>query len=92
MTVTLTDELEDLISEKIKSGAYQSADEVIMASLRLLEAQERGTEALRHEIMRGVEDIQQGRLSALETDADLEAFSEKIIGQGRHQSNGSESM
>jgi antitoxin ParD1/3/4 len=77
MTVTLTDELEELISEKIKSGAYRSADEVIMASLRLLEAQEQGTEALRHEIMRGVEDIQQGRLSALETDADLEAFSEK---------------
>lgn len=37
MTITLTAELENLINEKVKSGAYPS-DEVIAASLRLLEA------------------------------------------------------
>lgn len=82
MTITLTDELEELINAKIRSGAYKSADEVVMASLRLLKAKEEGMEALRREIMRGVEDIQQGRFSTYTTDAELEAFSDEIIGQG----------
>ena len=38
MTITLSDDLEELIAEEIKSGAYESADEVIRASLRLLKA------------------------------------------------------
>lgn len=74
MTITLTDELEELINEKIKSGAYRSADKMIIASLRLLKAQEKGMEALRREIMSGVEDIRQGRFTAYETDAELVAF------------------
>ena len=63
MTITLTDELEELINERVRSSECKSADEVIMAGLRLLEAQEKGMEALRQEIMRGVEDIQQGRFT-----------------------------
>lgn len=81
MTVTLTDELEELIDEKIKSGMYKSADEVVIASLRLLNAQEQGIEALRHEIMFGIEDIQQGRFTTHATDAELDAFSDKLIKQ-----------
>ncbi|MDT5063601.1 MAG: Bacterial antitoxin of ParD toxin-antitoxin type system [Acidobacteriota bacterium] len=56
MTITLADELEELINEKVKSGEYKSADEVIMASLRLLKAQKKGIEVLRQEIMRGITD------------------------------------
>jgi putative addiction module CopG family antidote len=85
MTITLTDEFEELINEKIKSGAYHSADEVIRASLQLLKAQEQGREVLRREIMRGVEDIQQGRFTTCATDAELEAFSDEIIKQGQEK-------
>ena len=85
MTITLTAELEELINEKIKSGEYRSADEVVRASLRLLQAQEQGREALRREIMRGVEDIEQGRFTACATEEELEAFSDEIIKQGRKQ-------
>ncbi len=46
MTITLTDDLEELINEKVKSGAYKSADEVMIASLRLLEAREQGMEGV----------------------------------------------
>lgn len=90
MTITLTDELEELINEKVRSGVYKSADEVIMASLRLLKAKEEGMEALRQEIMRGVEDIQQGRFATYTTDAELEEFSDAIIGQGQERRNASE--
>jgi antitoxin ParD1/3/4 len=79
MTVTLTDELEELINERIESGAYHSANEVISESLRLLKAREQGMEALRKEVMRGVEDIQLGRFTVYSTDAKVEAFSGKII-------------
>jgi len=85
MTITLTDELEELISEKVRSGAYKSADEVVMESLRLLKAKEEGMDALRSEIMRGLEDIEQGRFTAYTTDAELEAFSDEIIRQGQER-------
>ena len=81
MTITINDELEDLINERIKSGEYKSADEVIAASLRLLKAKEEGMEALRREIMLGVEDIQQGRYKDYSTDADIEAFSDELVNQ-----------
>ena len=45
MTITLTDELEELINEKVRSGAYKSADEVVTASLRLLKAKVRARPA-----------------------------------------------
>jgi antitoxin ParD1/3/4 len=89
MTITLTDELEELINEKVRSGEYKSADEVVMESLRLLKAKEEGMEALRREIMRGVEDIEQGRATTHTTDAELEAFSDEIIRQGQERLNAS---
>jgi len=78
MTLTLTDDLEELINAAIESGAFQTPDEVLRASLRLLEAQNQGRETLRREVMRAVDDIQQGRFHILETDEDLGAFSDKI--------------
>jgi antitoxin ParD1/3/4 len=89
MTITLTDELEELINAKIKSGAYKSADEVVMESLRLLKAKEEGMDVLRQEIMRGVDDIQQGRFTTHATDTELEAFSDEIIRQGQERRNAS---
>lgn len=85
MTITLTDELEELINAKVRSGAYKSADEVVKESLRLLKAKEEGIDALRWEIMRGIEDVQQGRFETFTTDAELEAFSNEIIRQGQEK-------
>lgn len=87
MTITLTEELEELINEKVRSGAYKSADEVVIASLRLLKAKEEGMDALRREIMRGVEDVAQGRFTTYTTDEELEALSNEIIRQGQEKLN-----
>jgi putative addiction module CopG family antidote len=78
MTITLANDLEELINERLQSGAYESADEVIRASLRLLKAREDGIDALRKEILLGVEDIQQGRFTTCASDEELESFSDKI--------------
>ncbi|MCP9495540.1 MAG: type II toxin-antitoxin system ParD family antitoxin [Pyrinomonadaceae bacterium MAG19_C2-C3] len=89
MTITLTNELEELINAKVRDGEYKSADEVVMESLRLLKAKEEGIEVLRREIMRGVEDIRQGRFTSCTSDAELEAFSDEIIRQGQERRDAS---
>lgn len=89
MIVTLPTDIEKIVAEKVSSGAYQSADEVISKSVRLLEAKEKGTEALRREIMRGFEDIQEGRFSTVSSDEEFEAFSDDIIRQAKKRRDAS---
>lgn len=74
MTITLSHDL-----EQVESGAYESADEVIRASLRLLKARKDGMDALRKEILLGVEDIEHGRFTSCGSDEELEAFSDEVI-------------
>ena len=88
MIVTLPTEIEKIVIEKIDSGAYQSADEVISTGIRLLEAKEKGTEVLRQEIMRGFNDIREGRFSTFSTDQELEDFSDNIIRQAKQKRDG----
>lgn len=89
MIVTLPTEIEKIVPEKICSSAYQSADEVISESVRLLKVKEKGTEALRREIMRGFEDTQEGRYSILSNDEELENFSDDIIRQTKERRDAS---
>lgn len=79
MTITLSDEIEELVNDKLNSGAYESADEVIRASLRLLQVREEGLEALRSEILLGVTSIQEGRFTSCDSDEELESFSDGVI-------------
>jgi antitoxin ParD1/3/4 len=57
MNVSLTPQLEELVREKVSSGLYNSASEVVRDALRLMEEQDRFREAkltqLRAEIKRG---------------------------------------
>jgi antitoxin ParD1/3/4 len=59
MNVSLTKELEDLVSEKVKTGRYLSASEVVREALRLLEERDRIKEMrlveLRKEIQKGID-------------------------------------
>jgi antitoxin ParD1/3/4 len=66
MNVSLTPELEQFVQEKVKSGRYLSASEVVREALRLLEERDRiqqiKLETLRKEIMIGVEQIGRGEV------------------------------
>lgn len=59
MNIHLTDHFERFIEDKLKSGQYSSASEVVRDALRLLEEQGRmkalRLEALREEIRKGLE-------------------------------------
>lgn len=88
MNVSLTPELENLVNEKVKSGLYNSASEVIRESLRLLQEQDMLKEIrrneLRREIMIGVEQIRTGEYTDYRVD-ELEQLGEEIIKRGQER-------
>jgi len=64
MNISLTPELERIVDDKVKSGRYASASEVIREGLRLLEEhdalkQQRLAE-VRNKIDRGIEQLDRG--------------------------------
>jgi antitoxin ParD1/3/4 len=65
MNVSLTPELERLVAEKVESGRYTSASEVIREALRLLEEQDRLKQsrlaAVRQKIDRGLKQLDGGQ-------------------------------
>jgi len=66
MNVSLTPQLEQFVREKVDSGRYLSASEVVREGLRLLEERDRvqqmKLETLRRELMIGVEQIERGEV------------------------------
>ena len=64
MNVSLTPELEKMVEEKVKSGRYQSASEVIREGLRLLDDQDRlkalHLDEVRKKIRVGLEQLDRG--------------------------------
>ncbi|MGC2239185.1 MAG: type II toxin-antitoxin system ParD family antitoxin [Pyrinomonadaceae bacterium] len=87
MNVSLTPELETLVNEKVKTGLYNSASEVVREALRLLAEQDRlkelRREELRREVMKGADDIKAGRYTTLETQEDFDNLAESIRQEGR---------
>lgn len=65
MNVSLTPELESWVDEKVRSGRYASASEVIREALRLLEVQELAKQKrlaqVREKIDRGLQQLDQGK-------------------------------
>ena len=64
MNVSLTAELEKLVTSKVESGLYQSASEVIREGLRLLEERDRLRELhfaeVRKKIQAGLDQLDRG--------------------------------
>ena len=71
MNVSLTPYLERFVREKVESGRYNSASEVVRASLRLLEERE-AEEAAKLEALRDA--VREGLGSGPPTPWDPEAF------------------
>ena len=87
MNVSLTPELETLVNEKVKSGDYNSASEVVREALRLLKEQDElkriRRDELRREVMKGVTDVREGRYQTYESADDL---ANEIIADGTKES------
>src|SRR3990172_7887220 len=64
MNVSLTKELEKLVTTKVKSGLYHTASEVVREGLRLLEERDRlyqlRLDEVRAEVKKGVNQLDRG--------------------------------
>ena len=63
MNIQLKPEQEKFIQEKIASGEYNNADDVISEAFKLLEAREKKLKELRAKIAVGTEQIANGQLT-----------------------------
>ncbi len=68
MHVSLTPHLEGLVRDKVKSGLYNSASEVVREALRLMEERDRlrdiRLDELRKEIQIGIDQIERGEVTS----------------------------
>ena len=67
MNVNLTPKLEEMVKEKVATGLYNNASEVVREALRLMEARDRH-ELSRSEARRSVAELQQGKISPLDSE------------------------
>lgn len=78
MHVSLTAKLEEFVNEKVESGRYNNASEVVREALRLLqdydEVRRLKLERLREALSVGEADLKAGRVTAFATDKELEEF------------------
>ena len=64
MNVSLTPELERLINDKVETGFYQTASEVVREALRLLKHRDEGLVELRRDIQAGLDQAVRGEYTA----------------------------
>lgn len=80
--VNLQDHQANFIRERIATGRFQNASEVVRAGLRLLEQQEAENElklqALREAIQVGLDDLDAGRYTTINSREELSAFMDSV--------------
>ncbi len=78
--VVLPSQLDSFVEERVRSGAYQNASEVVRAGLRLLKAEEEDhaakLERLKAAIQVGLDDLDNGRFETIDFE-DLDEWMDK---------------
>jgi antitoxin ParD1/3/4 len=78
MNITIPKSLEGLVREKVVEGRYSSEEEVVADALRLMQARDAAVEIkrarLKDAIDRGYDDVAAGRVTALDSDDQIDAF------------------
>jgi antitoxin ParD1/3/4 len=78
MNVSLTPALEKLVQQKVESGLYNNASEVIREALRMMKEGEEvrriKLKRLREALAEGETDIALGHVTTLRDESELEAF------------------
>lgn len=82
MNISLTPELEQLVDDKVKTGMYQTASEVIRDGLRLLRERDQRVEALRRDVRAGFEAVERGEFTEYDA-GNVKELSDRIKARGR---------
>ena len=87
MELAVSPELQQIVREKVESGDYASADEVLREALQLLDDRDRlrgwKLEELRKDVAVGIQQAEQGLVAPLDMDAIREKVAERLRGQGQ---------
>jgi antitoxin ParD1/3/4 len=82
MNVSLTPELEQLVNDKVKSGDYQTASEVVREALRLLKERDQERLRLRADVQAGFAQLARGQARVYDK-ASGRRLVERIKSEGR---------
>ena len=82
MNVSLTPELERLVNEKVESGLYQTASEVVREALRLLKERDIAREQLRADVQSGFSRLMRDQ-GVVYGAGSGKALSQKVKAEGR---------
>lgn len=82
MNVSLTPELERLVNEKVDTGLYQTASEVVREALRLLKERDQERERLRADVQAGFDQLARGEGKAYDKGSGRRLM-ERIKAEGR---------
>ena len=78
MNISLTPALEKLVQQKVQSGLYNNASEVIREALRLMketdEIRRTKLKKLKAALAQGEADVASGRFTILQTGEDIDSF------------------
>jgi antitoxin ParD1/3/4 len=86
MELAVSAELQQFVREKVESGDYASADDVLREALQLLDDRDRlrawKLEELRKEIAVGIQQAEQGMVAPLDMDAIRAKVAARLRSQG----------
>ena len=82
MNVSLTPELERVVNDKVESGMYQTASEVVREALRLLKERDEARAHLRADVQAGFDQLARGEGRSYDK-ATGRQLAERIKSKGR---------
>lgn len=85
MPITLSAEVEAKLYERVQSGQFASAEQVIWLGLQLIEAEERKLAALKRDMQEARDAMEAGHFITLTTDEDMDRFIEGIVRRGEEK-------
>src|SRR5438067_12751463 len=81
MNISLPSDLQQLVHDKVKSGSYQNASEVVCEALRLLKEQDENLAQLRAEIRAGFDAVERGEYEDYD-ETTIKELAERVKARG----------
>ena len=85
MPMMLPPDLQQFLQAEVASGKYSSADEALVAGVRLLRDRERQREELRRELDLGLAALERGDVVTLDGEGELTTFFDDIVARGHER-------
>lgn len=82
MNISLTPELERLVADRVQTGLYETATEVLRESLHLLLERDQRAEALQRDVLAGFDAVERGEYTEYAL-AEVASLADRVKARGR---------